>query len=76
MQKICQSYEKNSKKFLPRKYFKKYILKLIKYMEKAECMWYYHKQWVFQVHLDSSILILGTSNLAPRLGKPVKKFFL
>ena len=38
MQKICQNYEKNLKKFLPKKYLKKDILKLIKYMEKAECM--------------------------------------
>ena len=27
MQKICQSYEKNSKQFLPRKYLKKGHLK-------------------------------------------------
>ena len=63
MQNICQNYEKNSKKFLPRKYLKKDILKLIKYMEKAECMCYYYKQWFFQVYLDSAIPILSTSDL-------------
>ena len=63
MQKICQNYEKNLKKFLPKKYLKKDILKLIKYMEKAECMWYYYMQWVFQIRLDSGIPILSTSNL-------------
>ena len=62
MQKVCQNYEKNLKKFLPKKYLKKDILKLIKYMEKAECMWYY-MQWVFQIRLDSGIPILSTSNL-------------
>ena len=63
MQNICQNYEKNSKKLLLRKYLKKDILKLIKCMEKAECMCYYYKQWVFQVYLDSAIRILSTSNL-------------
>ena len=55
--------KKIQKNFLRRKYLRKDILKLIKYIEKAECMWYYYKQWVFQVHLDSGIPILGTSNL-------------
>ena len=72
MRKIFQNYEKNSKKkIFPRKYFKKDILKLIKCMQKVECMWYfsgYFRSIWTTVYQFWAYLIW-----VPRLGKPVKK---
>ena len=59
--------KKIQKNFYKVKYLKKDILKLIKYIEKEECMWYYYKHQVFQVDLDSDILILDTSKLGAQI---------